>query len=192
MAHTSFISTDAATKSLLTGADTVDTIVPIARVMVLTVGDALLDEIAEFLKEVQLHPIRPFIITAIINVLLADQIILRFRVLLHTHDRTTTRKMRRSPWRNILNLQSQLTACRWLLRYAFRPSLGRFIVILIVPFMVLLPRIVLRMLHRVVKLYQVVWREFDVTEAALDVLFLKAKYLIRRYLSSKFGNNIVL
>lgn len=67
VAHGAFGTANTAAESLVAcRADTIDPIiVAIAGVVVLAIGDALLDKVAEFLKEVQLHAsIGPALATA--------------------------------------------------------------------------------------------------------------------------------
>jgi len=93
MPQITLVPTDSTTESLLTGAHRLDTIVvSIIGCMMFPVSDTFLNEIAELLEEVQLHPIGAFIVAAVIYgvaLLTVDQVILRFRVLLYAHDGTT-------------------------------------------------------------------------------------------------------
>lgn len=139
MAHSALMSTDSAAKSLLAGTDTINATigVPIIRIMVLSICDALLNEVTEFLQEVQLHTIGA-LIAAPHGALLIIQVILRLRVLLHAHYGPTARKVGRGPRRYVFDLQPQFAARRWLLRYTLRSSLG-YLLILIESLVVLFP-----------------------------------------------------
>ena len=80
------------------------TTISISRIMMLPISYALLNEVAEFLEEVQLHAIRGDL-AATRCVLRRLQVIFRFAILLDAHNRAAARKMRCSPRRHIFKFE---------------------------------------------------------------------------------------
>lgn len=160
-------------------------------IVVLTVGDALLDEVAEFLQEVQFKAgLLRFVVPGA-HVLGACQVVLRLGVLLHTHNRPAARELGPSAGRDVLDLEAELAAGRGLLGYAFSTALRLRVVRLLLK--VLVPRRLLDLAHWV-EVQDVVRarREVHVPDATFDVLLFVAEDLVGGDLAPELNHLVFL
>ena len=167
------------------------TILPIKPVtcsMMLPVSDALLYEVAEFLKEVQLYSFLSFGIS--VTHLL--KVISGLGVLLSAHDWPTARKLCVCTWWHILYIQAKLVAGWWLLWYAFRPPFNLFICIMYPHLFAFVPGGVQDLPRWIDFIEKIAWWYLNVSDIAFDMLLFITKYLIWCQLPTDFKHFIFL